>query len=93
MAGNADDGRHTAGLKTGNGDLCRQARCRIVEEDEMDWTVTYQTQARVEALFENGMGWLENELGEQDLVAALVDLSYGCRSLGQLTLAEEAVTA
>lgn len=37
--------------------------------------MTYQTQARVEALFENGMGRFENEFGEQDLVAAFVDLS------------------
>lgn len=35
---------------------------------------TYQSKARVEALSEDGVARLEDKLGEQDLVASLVDL-------------------
>lgn len=35
---------------------------------------TYQSEPRVEALFENGVDRVENEAGEKDLVAALIDL-------------------
>lgn len=37
-------------------------------------TTTYQSQTRVKALFENGVHGVEDEAGQQDLVAAFVYL-------------------
>lgn len=59
-------------LETGNKEVGREARlCRYARQGS--WG-TYQSEARVEALSEDGVARFEDKLGEQDLVASLVDL-------------------
>lgn len=41
---------------------------------EAQCQATYESETGVEGLFEDGMGRIENELGEKDFVTALVDL-------------------
>lgn len=40
---------------------------------------TYQSQARIKTLFENRVCWVEDEAGEEELVASFVDLDVASK--------------
>lgn len=54
---------------------------------------TYQSKAGVKTLLEDGVRWVEDELGEEELVASFVDLFVCRRICGQLERNRKRISA